>query len=902
MRVSSIGVIAAVLLAQPALAGAVEPPYRTETVKIAVLDGPGSTERITIDATVYVPKRAGPNDPVPAVIGAHGFGGNKSELKSWAVALAGQGYEVLLYSARGFGATGGTIGLAGPDYDVADVAQLIDWLAARPEVEKQGPADPRVGMFGVSYGGGATLMASAFDHRIDAVVPIVAWNSLATAFNPGDVFKQSWASVFFGATARAENPCGRFSLEICRAFTETATLGRLTPGAKALLLRSSPATVAQNLTAPALLIQGQTDTLFPLNEAVATANAMMANGAPVKMVWIKGGHSAPGVVAESAHTKALVSRWFARWLKHDQRVKTGAAFEWEVEDGKWATASAVPSLNGGGEVFDLTPRASLAPVSGRGRFSSGQSPPVLRGQAALASGGRGGGGMLSFVNPAGGQPAAFSDLPGAGASPLLATVGPLDIPGQSVSFDSAPLTSTLKVVGIPRLRTSLTSTTGEAVVFAKLYDVGPDGSSTLPGGAIAPARLSGAPLAPLAVNMDLAGIAHNFLAGHRIRLVIASTDQAYANLRQPERYTVQPSPGANLSLPVVQPIRAAGKPQSNFSAMAVVALIAAAGAALLFRKVAGRRPKDETAGESIDADPFVLEGLSKHYGEVRAVEDVNLRVRSGEVFGLLGPNGAGKTTALRMALGLVHPSKGTARILGNVMRPSHPVLARVGAVIEGPGFVPHLSGMENLKLWWRAGGRPVSDADFEGALALAGLGEAIDRRVKTYSHGMRQRLALAQALLGKCELLVLDEPTDGLDPQEIREVRNLIIRLAAAGITILISSHLLAEVEQVCSHVAVMVRGKVVASGSVAEIIGPDRTVYIETEQTASLDQAMKVVRSVGGVESAEADGDGFVATLDGARRSELVAALVGAGIAVSTVTQRRRLEEAFVGLVEDEA
>jgi len=901
MRIFQVGIIVTALFAHPGLAGAAVPAYRTETVKIPVADGPGRTEQITIDATVYVPSRARPANPAPAVIGAHGFGGNKSELKSWAVSLAGQGYEVLLYSARGFGATGGTIGLAAPDYDVFDVAQLIDWLAARPEVRKDGPGDPRVGMFGVSYGAGAALMVSALDHRIDAVVPIVGWNSLETAFNPGGVFKQSWASVFFGASAGAENPCGRFAADICKAFTETATSGQLSPAARALLLRSSPATFAQNLKAPALLIQGQTDTLFPINEAEATARALRANGAPVKMVWIKGGHSAPGVVAESAHTRALVSAWLARWLKHDRRVRTGPAFEWEIEEGKWATARVLPSLGRGQVVFALTERASLASVPSRGRFSAGQSGPVSRGESVAPSAGGGGAKRLSFANPAGGQPAAFSDLPGAGASPLFAAVGPFDIPGQSVTFDSAPLAGALKVVGIPHLRASLTTTSGEAVIFAKLYDVGPDGSSTLPGGAVAPARLSGAPLAPLAVNMDLPGIAHTFLAGHRVRLVIASTDQAYANLRQPQRYKVQAGPGFNLSLPLAHPAKAATRARSNFPTKAVLALMVATGAGLALQRTSRRRTGLVTVPVSADDDPLVLQGLSKSYGEVRAVDDVNLRVRPGEVFGLLGPNGAGKTTALRMALGLVRPTKGTARMLGHVMRPSHPVLARVGAVIEGPGFVPHLSGMENLKLWWRAGGRPLYEADFEGALALADLGEAIDRRVKTYSHGMRQRLALAQALLGKCELLVLDEPTDGLDPQEIREVRNLIIRLAAAGKTILISSHLLAEVEQVCSHVAVMVRGKVVASGSVAEIIGADRTVYIETEEAAARGPAINVVRGLDGVESAEFEGDGFVVTLDGVRRSELVAALVGEGIAVSTVAQRRRLEEAFLGLVEDE-
>jgi ABC-2 type transport system ATP-binding protein len=252
-----------------------------------------------------------------------------------------------------------------------------------------------------------------------------------------------------------------------------------------------------------------------------------------------------------------------------------------------------------------------------------------------------------------------------------------------------------------------------------------------------------------------------------------------------------------------------------------------------------------------------------------------------------------------MALGLVHPSAGRAALFGSDVTPGAPVLGRVGALVEGPGFLPHLSGLDNLRLWWRAGGRPLAEADLEEALTVAGLGDAVHRRVRTYSHGMKQRLALAQAVLGRPELLVLDEPTDGLDPQQMREVRQLLVRLAGSGRTIVLSSHLLSEVEQICSHVAVMAQGRLVIAGTVDEIIGADRHVYVEVEDRVAAERALRRLLPPGSVRS---DGSGLVVSLDGATRPEVVAALVEAGAGVRTVTVRRRLEDAFLGLLGEEA
>jgi len=204
--------------------------------------------------------------------------------------------------------------------------------------------------------------------------------------------------------------------------------------------------------------------------------------------------------------------------------------------------------------------------------------------------------------------------------------------------------------------------------------------------------------------------------------------------------------------------------------------------------------------------------------------------------------------------------------------------------------------MRNLRLWWEAGGDHWADADLEQALAIADLGSAIDRRVKTYSQGMRQRLGLARVLLGRPDVLVLDEPTNGLDPGEMREVRQLVRRVSEAGSTVLLSSHILAEVEQICTHAVVMDKGRLVAEGSVDALIGSAGTVYLEVDD---VDAAKRLLETLPTVRQVDDEASGIAVTIDGGHRSELVAALVRADIAVETVTARRRLEDAFLGLVE---
>ncbi len=300
-----------------------------------------------------------------------------------------------------------------------------------------------------------------------------------------------------------------------------------------------------------------------------------------------------------------------------------------------------------------------------------------------------------------------------------------------------------------------------------------------------------------------------------------------------------------------------------------------------------------------NAPPIEFGGLSKSFPNAgRVVDNLSLRVEAGQVFGLLGPNGAGKTTVLRMLLGLVHPDAGEACLFGEKVRSGTSVLRRVGALVERPAFVPHLSGYDNLQVYWRAGGQPMSESYLDDALKIAGLGKAIRRKVRTYSTGMRQRLGVAQTLLGRPDLLLLDEPTVGLDPEEMRETRNLIRDIAERGATVFLSSHILAEVEQVCTHVAVMDRGHLIQSGSVAQIIGAATSVYIEVDD---VERAMKMLGETAGVTRITREPPGLSIALDGTQRKELVAMLVRAGIGVETITSRHRLEDAFLQMLAGE-
>ncbi len=891
-------VLAVVVLAAPASAatGAVHEQ------RIDVPAGPGLTGTISLDTTLYLPAVT----PAPAVLVAHGFGGSKASVDADARDLAARGFVALTWSARGFGASGGQIALDSPDYEVADASRLVDWLAGRPEVRQDAPGDPRVGVTGGSYGGALALLLAGYDKRIDAIAPVITWNDLdqalfpqsaaATAppqntpargaFGPDGVFKRGWAGVFFssglgpapgGAPRSGAATCGRFTAQVCAAYTEAATTGRLSAATAALLARSSPASVTDRITAPTLLVQGEADTLFGLDQADANARQIAAHGTPVSVMWYSGGHDG-GAPDEGVRT--AIGNWLDHYLAgrgpapppavahpRPPRVRAGSS----TVTGRTVEAPGYPGLPGTG-----TLATQQVPLTGA---------------------------VQTVLVPAGGDPAAITSLPGLGSA-LGAVSGRLSavtaLPGQSATFSTPAFTTPTTLTGAPRVTITVARVPGqpapaEAILFASTAEVAGDGSRTLLGSAVAPFRVAvPADGSPATVTVTLPGVVAPIEAGHTLAVSVATTDQAYAGGTDPAVWRVGVAGG--LGVPVVPGEAVTANTVPLVPAIGIAVVLAAALIAWLVARLR-RRASDPDAEPG--APPLRITDLAKTYkGGFSAVKGVSFTVEQGMVLGLLGPNGAGKTTVLRMLMGLIRPTAGTISAFGLPVAAGAPVLARIGAFVEGPGFLPHLSGAENLRLYWAATGRPAVEAHLAEALEIAGLGASIERRVGAYSQGMRQRLAIAQAMLGLPELLVLDEPTNGLDPPQIHAMREVLHRYAAGGRTVLVSSHLLSEVEQTCSHVVVMHRGRVVADGTVDDIIAGGGAATFTVDAP---DRAAGVLGALAGVHAVRVDGGAVHAELNGTPRASAVRALVTAGVDVAAAGPRRRLEDAFLQLVGEE-
>ncbi|WP_063729629.1 alpha/beta fold hydrolase [Streptomyces sp. RTd22] len=860
----------------------------------------------------------------PAVLLAHGFGGSKEDVREQAEELARDGYAVLTWSARGFGKSTGKIGLNDPDHEVADARRLIDWLAKRPEVRLDAQGDPRVGVAGASYGGAVSLLAAGYDRRVDAIAPEITYWNLADALFPNGVFKKLWAGLFFttgsadlsggrqgqdsqgsedesgpqggggggqggaqgggqegqggqaapsappGADGRNQG-CGRFEKQLCAMYERVAVAGKPDDAARRMLEARSPSAVADRIKVPTLIFQGQSDSLFPLGQADAMAKAIKANGAPVDVDWTDGGHD--GGDRETGRVQSRTRDWFDRYLKNDKATDTGPAFRVTRSGGVDSTNGAIQLRGATGDRYP--------------GLEDGRRNVALRGREQ------------SFANPPGGGPPSVSTVPGIAALSQASSFGigvSLDVPGQFARFDSAPLKQSLRITGTPEVKVRVRADTDDAVLFAKVYDVGPDGQQTLPSQLVTPVRVTDAKKGKT-VTLRLPAVDHEVIAGHSLRLVLASTDLGYASPDQPATYrvalagdglTVPTAPGVHTE-PASLPWWVWGLPLGG----AVVAL------ALL---LTGRRPTSAPPPDPALTDvPLQITDLSKRYAKSAdryAVRDLSFRVEKGQVLGLLGPNGAGKTTTLRMLMGLISPDGGEIRVFGQAIRPGAPVLSRVGAFVEGAGFLPHLTGRANLELYWRATGRPAEDAHLDEALEIAGLGEALERAVRTYSQGMRQRLAIAQAMLGLPDLLILDEPTNGLDPPQIREMREVMIRYAAAGRTVIVSSHLLAEVEQSCTHLVVMDRGRLVQAGPVGEITGTGESLLVGHEGELN-DALVDKVSALPGITSAVRTDAGLLVLVDGAAPARLLAELVRLEIPVTSFGPNRRLEDAFLTLIE---
>nr|WP_066930446.1 CocE/NonD family hydrolase [Streptomyces sp. NBRC 110611] len=588
---TSLALLAGTALAAPlaltAPAVATADPYSVTALKVTVRVG---HRTCTMDADVYRPAGVDAKRPAPAVLTTNGFGGSKADgaTDTIAKAFASRGYVALSYSGLGFGKTGCPISLDDPRIDGRATSRLLDLLAGTRKaddgtkinyVAKDGRDDPRVGMIGGSYGGAIQLAAASVDHRVDALVPLITWHDLSYSLDPNNAgraadadgwvpgaYKWQWTSAFFllgegqgllhpnlDPSRAGEAGCLHFVARAC----DTKRLldsGRYPPAPTRDMLdyvRSvSPVSYLRSVAAPTLLVQGQADSLFNLNEATATYRALTEQGTPAKMIWQSWGHSggmkhpAPGELSlangnlEDSYVGRRILAWFDRYLRHRKGVDTGPAFayyrDWVKDGPTYGTAPAVPPagrrlyLSGDGALVE--DRRDV--VRGTREYRNLRIP-TSHSESSLSS-------MLNLP-----------DRP------------PHDLPGTALAWTSAPVTGRpVDVVGAPEVTLKVDSPRTEEVqnspdaaeklvLFAKLYDVAPDGRATLVQRLVAPARV---PDVTRRFTVELPGIVHRYERGHRLRFVIAASDDAYAGNRgvKPVAVTSGPENTGVLELPVVQ--------------------------------------------------------------------------------------------------------------------------------------------------------------------------------------------------------------------------------------------------------------------------------------------------------------------------------------------------------------
>ena len=757
---------------------------------------------VSIDTSLYLPSKT----PAPAILIAHGFGGSKDSVASDAKYFTSKGFAVLTWTARGFGKSTGQIAMNAIGAEVKDTRALISYLSKSRYVKQDKAGDPRVGIMGSSYGGANALMTASQDSRIDAVISDITWSNLQNDLFPQAVegskaagpFKKVWAGTFFSAVSLQNaylGECGSFTQAWCDAYRNAAISGKPSVSERKLMASVSPANFVSTIKAPTLLSQGQADSLFPLTESYATAQIIKkANPKlPLAMIWHAAGHD--GGLDQSEYLRTQYLDWFKKYLLNEkiefptfQFTKTNGTIS--LQD-----STVIPKVFAGSQL----------PISATEQQLKLVSP------------------VVAASYPIGGIPSAISSLPGIGTGGALvsrvlsgiSSFSPAFIPGQSGLLESAPLTEPINIVGPSSIKVRVTSTTGDAVLFFSLVTKSPSGAITQPNGIISPVKLVNIPKTGADITVNLPATIIDASVGDVIAVGISSTDQGYELPKLSRFYSI-----SALSPLTYRTVNASASKSSGANLLWPIAALVTLIAAVVYVRV--RRPKIAPSHEGSTALVEVA-NLGKVYKDgYRAVSDLSFTVERGQVVGLLGPNGAGKTTTLRMMMGLIFPTEGSIYIDGKPVYPGSPALANLGSFVEGPGFLPHLSGRENLALYWRSIGRD-GDQNLDEVVAITKLGTALDKKVRSYSQGMRQRLAIAQAMLGAPDLLVLDEPTNGLDPQQIAEMRDVLKRYAATGRTVIVSSHLLAEVQQTCSHVVLMHRGLLIAFGPMKKILNRNR-------------------------------------------------------------------------------
>jgi ABC-2 type transport system ATP-binding protein len=784
------------LLVFSLLAAIPMPANAVEVIEKTIKTAPG----VLIDTSLFLPEVI----PAPAILLAHGFGSSKEAVKESAQYYRDKGYVVLTWTARGFGKSSGQISMNAAQGEIADIKELISYLATRKEVKKESSADPIVGIVGASYGGAAALLSAAVDKRIDAAIADITWNNLNQALFPQSStdlsepgpFKKVWTGTFFSlATLQnaALGECGALAAQWCAAYKSAVINERPSAQEITLLNSVSPSAVLSEISAPTLVSQGQSDSLFPLNESLKTFTALKKNNSAVSLIWHGGGHD--GGTNEDEYLRVQYLNWFDKYLNgKDISIPT---FQFTKTNGSISLQdSTVIPKN-----FFSTTAPDQATIN---------SIDLLPKPALMA-------------HPIGGIPSAISSLPGIGsAGSVAATVvsgisgfSPAFLPGQSGFLESAKLQKAVSIVGPSRIKVRITSSSGEATLFFSLLSKSASGAITQPNGVVAPIKISGIPAGGREITVELPSVILDAAVGDSLAVGISTTDQGYELPKTPSLYSITALSPLEYSVMDVVSVTGSGAIWL-WPSLALLTLIVAFAFTYL------RRPRHSESQR--DEDFLVqVENLSKVYKDgYKAVENLSFTVSRGQVVGLLGPNGAGKTTTLRMMMGLIFPTEGAIYMDGKAVYPGSPALANLGSFVEGPGFLPHLTGRENLDLYWRSIGR-TGEKYLDEVLTITKLGTALDKKVRSYSQGMRQRLAIAQAMMGMPDLLVLDEPTNGLDPQQIAEMRVVLKEYAKTGRTVIVSSHLLAEVQQTCSHVVLMHRGHLIAFGPMKKILTKNR-------------------------------------------------------------------------------
>jgi dienelactone hydrolase len=573
-------------------------PYTVQTLHFLVHVGPTGSQACDIVGDLYTPADATPAHRVPAILTTNGFGGSKDDQAGIGKYGAAHGYVVLSYSGLGFGGSGCKITLDDPDYDGKAASQLISYLGGAPgiaftDAQHTAPApalnvvkrdardhagvaeqyDPRVGMVGGSYGGEIQFAAASVDPRLDAIIPVITWNDLSYSLGPNNTaqttgvssstpgaVKLNWGLGFSalgiadgleGAQADPTRlfPCPNFADFVCPALVTAGSTGYFQPDALAALRHASVATYMSKIRIPTLLLQGENDTLFNLNEAAATYQALRAQGTPVKMIWQSWGHSgstpAPGEFDENnpdpvaQYETGRIMDWFAHYLQ-GSAVSTGPNFAY-FRDWVPYTGNAAPAYATSGSFPVGHPRTFYLSAGGA----------LVRSTADVTNG------TQSFVTPAAGAPSSINPLDVLGGYVNTGS-GSTDLPGTYASWTSGTLTTPLNVAGSPVLTvrvsapsaqlTQATGPAGQLVLFVKVEDVAPDGSMSMVHALEAPIRV---PDVSKPITVTLPGIVHQFAAGHAVRLIVAGGSDNYRGGLTATPVSIASGTGQTLTLPAV---------------------------------------------------------------------------------------------------------------------------------------------------------------------------------------------------------------------------------------------------------------------------------------------------------------------------------------------------------------